>query len=382
MIETKSRIAGLLLGLTVLWSGVALGNPLAPIAARYRIHQTVPLYYYPGMAQAPQVLAQLPPETVIQVPNLDFNLPEFSNPWIMSSPGLTPAYITWLNSTMRSDSPGNTFLNPITLTQSAELIDTDEDEARYVSDRDESENETEEDAAVTQPGVRHTEKSEQPKKATQTKRKKPSKSTSEDNVTLAVVDVLGPQLAAGGVPQGRPCNCDDSKITSGVSPARKHPILKKVRPHEGVDISVPMNTPVIATASGRVSATGREGGLGIGLHIDHGGDKETVYGHNSKIAINPLTELPWREGDWVRAGQVIAYSGKTGLATGPHIHYEYRVGGIPQVAPFPYAVAASGSQRGKIKRNRGKRTVTAKAKTSVAGDRYASRKTSASTAMD
>jgi murein DD-endopeptidase MepM/ murein hydrolase activator NlpD len=111
------------------------------------------------------------------------------------------------------------------------------------------------------------------------------------------------------------------RISSGFSLARFHPILNRIRAHQGVDYAAPVGTPVRAAADGRVRFRGRKGGYGNLLEIDHGGGIVTVYGHLSRFA--PLA----RAGARVRQGQTVAYVGMTGLATGPHLHYEYRLNG-------------------------------------------------------
>jgi murein DD-endopeptidase MepM/ murein hydrolase activator NlpD len=99
------------------------------------------------------------------------------------------------------------------------------------------------------------------------------------------------------------------------------------RLHEGIDIAVPTGTPVAAAAAGTVIYSGWMGGYGNLVVIDHGGGLSTAYGHNSSLASGV--------GQPVAQGQVIAYSGSTGHSTGPHVHFEVRVGGSP-VDPLGY----------------------------------------------
>ncbi len=99
------------------------------------------------------------------------------------------------------------------------------------------------------------------------------------------------------------------------------------RLHEGIDIAVPTGTPVRAAAPGRVVFARWGGGYGYLVAIDHGSRVVTRYAHNSRLAV--------REGQWVRRGQVIAYSGNTGNSTGPHVHFEIRFRGRA-VDPRPY----------------------------------------------
>ena len=91
------------------------------------------------------------------------------------------------------------------------------------------------------------------------------------------------------------------------------------RLHEGIDIAVPSGTPVHAAAAGTVIYAGWMGGYGNLVVIDHGGGVATAYGHNTSVAV--------ALGQQVEQGQVIAYSGSTGHSTGPHVHFEVRVGG-------------------------------------------------------
>ena len=97
--------------------------------------------------------------------------------------------------------------------------------------------------------------------------------------------------------------------------------------HQGIDIAAEMGTPIVAAADGVVTAAGWNGGYGNMVDIDHGSGVVTRYGHASAVAVTV--------GQRVRRGQVIAYVGSTGRSTGPHLHYEVRVGGQP-VNPAAY----------------------------------------------
>lgn len=112
-----------------------------------------------------------------------------------------------------------------------------------------------------------------------------------------------------------------TEISSEFSPSRFHPILHRERPHLGVDFAAPHGTPVRAAADGVVVAAGWEGGLGRAVRLLHAGDVLTTYGHLSAIA--PAV----REGATIERGQVIGWVGASGLATGPHLHYEIERGG-------------------------------------------------------
>ena len=100
---------------------------------------------------------------------------------------------------------------------------------------------------------------------------------------------------------------------------RRHPILHKLRHHNGVDYAAPRGTPVMATGDGRVEFVGRNGGYGKTIILEHGSIYTTLYAHLSRYARG------LQEGDTVHQGQVIGHVGSTGLSTGPHLHYEFRV---------------------------------------------------------
>jgi len=97
--------------------------------------------------------------------------------------------------------------------------------------------------------------------------------------------------------------------------------LRDGRPHEGLDIAAEEGEPVRAVRSGRVVFAGDRGTYGLTIIIDHGGGLTTLYGHNSAILVT--------EGQWVKEGQIIARVGNTGRSTGPHLHLEVRLNGLP-----------------------------------------------------
>jgi len=103
---------------------------------------------------------------------------------------------------------------------------------------------------------------------------------------------------------------------------RLHPILDIYRKHEGLDIANDQGTPVYATADGTVELSGRHGGYGIMIQVNHGYGYKTLYAHLSKAFV--------KDGDQVRRGMIIGRSGNTGLSSGPHLHYEVRLNGISQ----------------------------------------------------
>jgi murein DD-endopeptidase MepM/ murein hydrolase activator NlpD len=118
-------------------------------------------------------------------------------------------------------------------------------------------------------------------------------------------------------------------LTSGFSRARLHPIHDVPLPHEGIDLSAPTGSPIHAAAKGRVVEAGVFAGYGQMVEIDHGFGFTTRYGHASRLLV--------RVGQEVERGQLIALVGSTGLATGPHLHYEVRVNGKPQ-NPLNYVI--------------------------------------------
>lgn len=110
-----------------------------------------------------------------------------------------------------------------------------------------------------------------------------------------------------------------TRITSGYSRARRHPILGGVRPHLAIDYGAPTGTPVRAVADGVVVASGRLGGYGLSVTVRHTRGYETSYNHLSKITA--------RRGARVKQRELVGLVGATGLATGPHLHYEVRKNG-------------------------------------------------------
>ncbi len=125
-----------------------------------------------------------------------------------------------------------------------------------------------------------------------------------------------------------------SRVSSGFNTARMHPILNRIRAHKGVDYAAPIGTPVRAAGDGVIRFAGVMGGYGNLVEIEHTHSITTVYGHLARFAHG------MRPGTHVTQGTVIAYVGMTGLATGPHLHYEYRVNGVfknPQTVVLPAA---------------------------------------------
>ena len=113
-----------------------------------------------------------------------------------------------------------------------------------------------------------------------------------------------------------------TRISDPFNLRRFHPILHKVRPHKGVDYAAPHGTPIKATGNGVITFLGRKGGYGNAIVIKHNWRYTTLYGHLARFAKG------LHNGSHVTQNQVIGYVGSTGLATGPHLHYEFRINGV------------------------------------------------------
>jgi murein DD-endopeptidase MepM/ murein hydrolase activator NlpD len=133
-----------------------------------------------------------------------------------------------------------------------------------------------------------------------------------------------------------------SRVSSGFG-GRFHPIFRNWRAHTGVDFAAPRGTRVIASADGQVISAGPRGGYGNAIEIKHGGGITTLYGHLSGFASGI------RAGTRVRQGEPIGYVGSTGYATGPHLHYEFKISGahqdplrvaLPKAEPVPERLRA------------------------------------------
>jgi murein DD-endopeptidase MepM/ murein hydrolase activator NlpD len=121
-------------------------------------------------------------------------------------------------------------------------------------------------------------------------------------------------------------------LTSAFSQMRAHPILHVARPHEGIDVTAAMGAPIEAPAAATVVSTGWESGYGYTVALDHGYGITTKFAHCSKVLV--------RRGQRVDRGERIALVGNSGLATGPHLHYEVHVQGRP-VDPLKYVLPES-----------------------------------------
>jgi murein DD-endopeptidase MepM/ murein hydrolase activator NlpD len=115
-----------------------------------------------------------------------------------------------------------------------------------------------------------------------------------------------------------------SRISSGFSLHRLNPVLGYTRAHQGVDYAAPTGTPIKAAGDGRIVFRGRKGGYGNCIVIQHGGGYSTLYAHMSRF------RRGLHVGSHVEQDQVIGYVGMTGVATGPHLHFEVRVNGVPR----------------------------------------------------
>lgn len=127
---------------------------------------------------------------------------------------------------------------------------------------------------------------------------------------------------------------DQFRVSSPFNLRRKHPVLNRIRAHEGTDYAAPTGTPIKAAGDGRIAFRGRKGGYGNLIEIRHNSRTSTRYGHMSRFRSG------FGVGSYVKQGQVIGYVGQSGLATGPHLHYEFRINGAPknpETVPLPKA---------------------------------------------
>lgn len=129
-----------------------------------------------------------------------------------------------------------------------------------------------------------------------------------------------------------------ARVSSGFSLSRKHPALNRIRAHKGVDYAATTGTPIKASGDGKILWKGTKRGYGRTIILQHGSEITTLYAHMSRY------NDKLKKGSLVKQGQVIGYVGRSGLATGPHLHYEFRVNGqhknpmtvkIPDSSPIP-----------------------------------------------
>lgn len=145
---------------------------------------------------------------------------------------------------------------------------------------------------------------------------------------------------------------DFNRISSGFQPERFHPVLGIKRPHRGVDYAAPVGTPIKASGDGRIEFVGTKGGYGKTVVLQHGGAYRTLYAHMSRFRPG------LGAGTRVKQGQIIGYVGRTGIATGPHLHYEFLVNGVhrnpltvklPTAAPLPAEHRAAFQQQAQLR---------------------------------
>lgn len=138
-----------------------------------------------------------------------------------------------------------------------------------------------------------------------------------------------------------------SRVSSNFNPNRRHPVLNTIRAHKGVDYAAPHGTPVKSAGAGKVIFRGVKGGYGNTVIVQHGGNITTLYAHLSRF------NKKFRVGARVSQGDVIAYVGQSGLATGPHLHYEYRKNGVhlnPRTVKLPDAAPIQAAYRDDFRR--------------------------------
>ena len=129
-------------------------------------------------------------------------------------------------------------------------------------------------------------------------------------------------------------------VSSNFNPRRLHPVLKTVRPHNGVDYAAPVGTPIIAAGDGRVIASAYNNLNGHYVFIQHANNIVTKYLHLSKRLVS--------KGEKVRQGEAIGRLGGTGRVTGPHLHYEFVVDGVhrnPRTVKLPQATPLQGKEK-------------------------------------
>ncbi len=133
---------------------------------------------------------------------------------------------------------------------------------------------------------------------------------------------------------------DFARISSHFNLQRKHPVLNRIRAHKGTDYAAPTGTPIRSAGDGKVAFIGQKGGYGRTVIIQHGQTYKTLYAHMSRFAKLSV-------GSRVKQGQIIGYVGSSGLATGPHLHYEFYVNGVvknPVTVKLPKAMPVPDSE--------------------------------------
>ncbi len=128
---------------------------------------------------------------------------------------------------------------------------------------------------------------------------------------------------------------DFAKISSNFDLHRLHPILNTIRAHKGVDYSAPIGTPVKTTGDGKIVFRGERNGYGNVVEVEHGQNYSTLYAHLSGFKSGQ------KLGSLIKQSDVVGYVGQTGLATGPHLHYEFRIAGVhvnPVTVKLPHSM--------------------------------------------
>ena len=139
---------------------------------------------------------------------------------------------------------------------------------------------------------------------------------------------------------------DFARISSRFNPRRKHPVLNRIRAHKGVDYAAATGTPIKAAGDGKIIFRGKKGGFGNVVILQHGSNITTLYAHMNYF------KRGQRNGHKVKQGDVIGFVGKTGLASGPHLHYEFRVNGVhknPLTVKLPTAAPIANHERSTFK---------------------------------
>lgn len=139
---------------------------------------------------------------------------------------------------------------------------------------------------------------------------------------------------------------DFARISSHFNLNRKHPVLHTIRAHKGTDYAAARGTPIKAAGDGKVIHAGRKGGYGNTVILQHGQGYQTLYAHMHNFGGGIKT------GARVRQGQIIGYVGTTGLSTGPHLHYEFHVHGVPRnpmTIDLPKTVAIVDTEKARFK---------------------------------
>lgn len=162
-----------------------------------------------------------------------------------------------------------------------------------------------------------------------------------------------------------------ARISSRFNLGRRHPVLNTIRAHKGTDYAAPRGTPIRAAGDGKVIFAGVKGGYGNVVIIKHGQIYTTLYAHMRNFAKGI------RVGKRVKQSQTIGYVGTSGLSTGPHLHYEFRINGVhrnPQTVPLPKARGINDNERSEFliaaNRLKAQMTLFAEAATLASSDAF------------